>query len=125
MEYPGIPFPGTIDQKVSAISFENKAKFNSKELEFDVLPWIVSPDNYLNMQNIDKESLSHNNSLIVTKLNNHSLNFKDVSTSVCPYTSGALVTKNKYLYGKFKVELRPSNVSGIITGVFLHRNSPH
>ncbi|EQC57206.1 hypothetical protein LLT6_12185 [Lactococcus cremoris subsp. cremoris TIFN6] len=53
------------------------------------------------------------------------LHFKDVSTSVRPYTSGALVTKNKCLYGKFKVELRPSNVSGIITGVFLHRNSPH
>lgn len=156
MEYPAIPFPETIEQKINDLSFNNKAKFDVKGLEFDVLPWIVCPKNYLNLQSKNKETVIYNNSSIMDKAtnfdikqwnfrndtfpsnlalfkpenvvvteNNIELHFKNVITTVRPYTSGALVTKNKYLYGKFKVELRPSNISGIITGVFLHRNSPH
>lgn len=53
------------------------------------------------------------------------LNFNSEKNSVRSFTSAALVTKEKYQFGKFSVELRPSNVSGLITGIFLFRNSPH
>lgn len=53
------------------------------------------------------------------------LELKKQSSSIRSFTSAALATQKKYLYGKFSVELKPSNVSGLITGVFLHRNSPH
>lgn len=53
-----------------------------------------------------------------------SLILKKQSTSVRLFTSAAVVTRNSFTYGKFSAEIRPSNVSGLITGLFLHRNSP-
>lgn len=50
---------------------------------------------------------------------------KKQKTKVRNYTSAAIATKLKMRYGIFRVELKPSNVSGVITGIFLHRNSPH
>lgn len=47
------------------------------------------------------------------------------ATAVRSFTSAAIVTQQKLLFGKFIVKLKPSNVSGIVTGMFLHRNSPH
>lgn len=45
-------------------------------------------------------------------------------TSVRALTSGAIATTASYLYGTFRAELRPPRVSGLITGLFLHRNGP-
>lgn len=41
------------------------------------------------------------------------------------YSAGALTSLTDYLYGRFESAFRASDVSGIITGFFLHRNSPH
>lgn len=46
-------------------------------------------------------------------------------SSVREYKSGALTSNRKYVFGSFKTILKPSNCNGVITGVFLHRNSPH
>lgn len=46
-------------------------------------------------------------------------------STVRAYSSGAIVSQGSYLYGSFAAELRPSNVPGLITSIFLHRNSPH
>lgn len=40
------------------------------------------------------------------------------------YSSGALSSRSKYLFGRFSANLRPPKVSGLVTGVFLHRDSP-
>ena len=40
------------------------------------------------------------------------------------FTSAAIASQHSYLYGSFSAELRPSNVSGLVTGLFLHRNGP-
>jgi len=40
------------------------------------------------------------------------------------YSSADLCSCSKYLFGKFSVSLRPPKVSGLVTGVFLHRDSP-
>ena len=45
-------------------------------------------------------------------------------TSVRDYTSAALSTRNGYRYGRFAADLMPAKVSGRVTGMFLHRNSP-
>lgn len=45
-------------------------------------------------------------------------------TSVRHYTSAALSTKDSYRYGRFAADLRPAKASGLVTGMFLHRNSP-
>lgn len=41
------------------------------------------------------------------------------------YSAGALTSHADFLYGRFEAILRASDVPGVITGFFLHRNSPH
>jgi GR25 family glycosyltransferase involved in LPS biosynthesis len=45
-------------------------------------------------------------------------------TSVRDYTSAALSTRDRYRYGRFAADLMPAKVSGLVTGMFLHRNAP-
>jgi len=40
------------------------------------------------------------------------------------YTAASLCSRDKYLFGKFEAVIRASNVPGVVTGFFLHRNSP-
>lgn len=54
-----------------------------------------------------------------------SMTLREQITSVRNFTSAAIVTCQKFLYGSFAAEIKPTNVSGLITGMFLHRNSPH
>lgn len=41
------------------------------------------------------------------------------------YSAGALSSHDQHLFGRFESTFRASNVPGVITGFFLHRNSPH
>ena len=41
------------------------------------------------------------------------------------YSAGALTSNANFLFGRFEATFRASNVPGVITGFFLHRNSPH
>jgi beta-glucanase (GH16 family) len=41
------------------------------------------------------------------------------------YSAGALTSHDNYLFGRFESVFQASNVSGVVTGFFLHRNSPH
>jgi beta-glucanase (GH16 family) len=40
------------------------------------------------------------------------------------YSAAALSSRSQYLYGKFEAVIQASNVPGVVTGFFLHRNSP-
>jgi GR25 family glycosyltransferase involved in LPS biosynthesis len=40
------------------------------------------------------------------------------------YSSSAITSRQSFLYGKFEAELKPPKVSGLVTGIFLHRDSP-
>lgn len=53
------------------------------------------------------------------------LTFREQTTAVRLFTSGAIVTQQKLLFGKFITTLKPTNAPGLVTGMFLHRNSPH
>jgi hypothetical protein len=52
------------------------------------------------------------------------LTLRQEQTAVRSFTSAALASRRSHLYGRFAAELRPPKVSGLITGVFLHRNGP-
>ena len=52
------------------------------------------------------------------------LTLREERTTVRQFTSASIASRRRYLYGRFVAELRPSNVSGLITGIFLHRNAP-
>ena len=68
---------------------------------------IFNPQNFV----INKEGLAN-------------LILKKEDMSVREYSSASIATKNSHHYGKFSCSLKPVKEPGLITGVFLHRNSP-
>ena len=52
------------------------------------------------------------------------LTLQKEGTPVREYTSASICSRERYRYGRFGAEVKPANVPGLITGVFLHRNSP-
>jgi len=52
------------------------------------------------------------------------LTLQKESVGVREFTSASIASRQSFRYGRFSVELRPVAVPGVVTGVFLHRNSP-
>jgi len=52
------------------------------------------------------------------------LTIRKEHTAVREFTSAALCSRRRYLYGRFVAEARAASAPGLITGMFLHRNSP-
>lgn len=52
------------------------------------------------------------------------LNVRRESLGVREYSAGSLTSRDQYLYGRFEATIKASNVPGVVTGFFLHRNSP-
>jgi GR25 family glycosyltransferase involved in LPS biosynthesis len=46
------------------------------------------------------------------------------AAAVRDLTSGAIATKESHLFGHFSAVMRPASGNGLISGMFLHRNSP-
>jgi GR25 family glycosyltransferase involved in LPS biosynthesis len=40
------------------------------------------------------------------------------------YSAASICSRDQYLYGKFEANIQATNVPGVVTGFFLHRNSP-
>jgi GR25 family glycosyltransferase involved in LPS biosynthesis len=52
------------------------------------------------------------------------LNVKVQSLGVRGYSAAAISSREQYLYGRFEAVIQASNVPGVVTGFFLHRDSP-
>lgn len=52
------------------------------------------------------------------------LNVKREPLGVREYSAAALTSRDRYLYGRFEASIKASNVPGVVTGIFLHRDSP-
>lgn len=52
------------------------------------------------------------------------LSIKRESVGVRDYSAAAICSQDQYLFGKFEATIQASNVPGVVTGFFLHRNSP-
>ncbi len=52
------------------------------------------------------------------------LTIKKESLGVRKYSAAALTTRDQFLYGRFEAIIKASKVPGVVTGVFLHRDSP-
>ncbi len=49
---------------------------------------------------------------------------RKASLGVRDYSAAAISSQRRFLYGRFEAEFRASNVPGVVTGFFLHRDSP-
>jgi GR25 family glycosyltransferase involved in LPS biosynthesis len=56
--------------------------------------------------------------------NDVALRLCEEQTAVRAFTSAAMASTHRYRFGRFTAEVRPPRVSGLVTGVFLHRNAP-
>lgn len=52
------------------------------------------------------------------------LNIRRESLGVREYSAASLTSCDQYLFGKFEAIIKASNVPGVVTGFFLHRDSP-
>ena len=52
------------------------------------------------------------------------LSVKRESLGVRKYSAAALTSHDRYLFGRFEAIIKASNVPGVVTGFFLHRDSP-
>jgi hypothetical protein len=52
------------------------------------------------------------------------LSVKSESLGVREYSAASLTSRDRYLYGRFEAIIKASNVPGVVTGIFLHRDSP-
>lgn len=48
----------------------------------------------------------------------------DEQLGVRNFGAAAISSRSKYMHGRFEAELQATNVPGLVTGFFLHRNSP-
>lgn len=98
-------------QLVSAWNGESGINHKDWKLRDDTFPSnlaLFTPDN----ANIDDSGI------MALRLVKH-------NTPVRAFASSAIATRQKYLYGRFSAEIRPPKVGGLVTGIFLHRNSPY
>lgn len=49
---------------------------------------------------------------------------KSAFLGVRDYSAASVCSQDQYLYGKFEANIQASNVPGVVTGFFLHRNTP-
>ncbi|MDD5216842.1 MAG: family 16 glycosylhydrolase [Candidatus Omnitrophica bacterium] len=52
------------------------------------------------------------------------LNIRTESLGVREYSAASLTSRDRYLFGRFETIIKVSNVPGVVTGFFLHRDSP-
>jgi hypothetical protein len=52
------------------------------------------------------------------------LRIKREHLGVREYSAASLTSRERYLYGRFEASIKVSNVPGVVTGIFLHRDSP-
>jgi len=52
------------------------------------------------------------------------LSIRRESLGVREYSAASLTSRDRYLFGRFEAVIKASNVPGVVTGFFLHRDSP-
>lgn len=52
------------------------------------------------------------------------LSIKEESLGVRDFSAASISSRDQYLFGKFEATIQASKVPGVVTGFFLHRNSP-
>lgn len=114
--WQGIPLEESTINSSSVGMLEN---WDAKFVNFDHSRWRLLDDTFpSNLALFRQENFS------IAKKGYAVLSLRREGSYVRDYTSAAIGSRKKYLYGKFEVAIRPSKAPGVITGVFLHRNSP-
>lgn len=94
-------------------------KLNDSFKFFDTKRWFMRDDTFTgNMALFRPSNVELHAELGAT------LTIKRESLGVRKYSAAALTSCDRYLYGRFESVVKASNTPGVVTGIFLHRDSP-
>jgi len=97
----------------------NPVKINDNLKFIDAKQWYMRDDTFT-----DNMALFRPSNIEFLPGLGAALSIKRESLGVREYSAGALTSHDRYLYGRFEAIIKASNVSGVVTGIFLHRDSP-
>lgn len=92
-------------------------KDNLKNL--DTRRWLLREDTFTdNLALFCPSNIERSNKFGIT------LKIKKESLGVREFSAASLTSHDRYLFGRFEAVVKASNVPGVVTGLFLHRDSP-
>src|SRR5262249_27939928 len=108
-----------VPSKTMSVKCSTHTHFNDHYAELDSQRWFRRDDTFggnLALFRPSNVAIRHDiGALLVVK--KESLGVRD-------YSAGAISSRNQFLYGRFETVLRATNIPGLVTGFFLHRDSP-
>jgi len=95
------------------LELEENFKFKNSNL------WSLREDTFPG-----NECLFTPSNISIDKDSGYIITAKKENMEVREYSSAAITSDKSFLYGRFEADLKPPKVSGFVTGIFLHRDSP-
>jgi beta-glucanase (GH16 family) len=81
--------------------------------------WLLRGDTFA-----DNLALFRSSNVEITPARGAALIVKKEPLGVRAYSAASISSRARYLFGKFEATIQASSVPGVVTGFFLHRNSP-
>ena len=113
-------------QGINSIKGEDCSNINWKTVKitetlesFDSNRWLIRSDTFTDNLALFRPS----NAKFVSEIG-AVLSIKHESLGVRDFSAASISSRNQYLFGKFEATIQASSVPGVVTGFFLHRNSP-
>lgn len=97
----------------------NLVKITDRLEHLDNRYWLLRNDTFT-----DNLALFRPSNVEFSSKNGALLSVKKDSLGVRDYSAASICSTDQYLFGKFEAVVQASNVPGVVTGIFLHRNSP-
>ena len=98
---------------------ENHVSINDSLEWLDTRRWILRNDTFT-----DNMAMFRSSNVEIKHGIGAVLFVKSEPLGVRNYSAASICSRDQYLYGKFEANIQASNAPGVVTGFFLHRNSP-
>lgn len=108
-----------VPTKVGLGENETMVRINDRLDCLDTRHWLLRSDTFT-----DNLALFRPSNVKFSSENGAVFSVKKESLGVRDYSASSLCSIDQYLFGKFEATIQASNVPGVVTGIFLHRNSP-
>jgi GR25 family glycosyltransferase involved in LPS biosynthesis len=94
-------------------------RINDRLEHLDPTRWILRGDTFT-----DNLALFRPSNVQCTSSQGAVLFVRSETLGARQFSAASITSRDQYLYGRFEVDLQASDVPGVVTGFFLHRNSP-
>ncbi len=108
----------TVTAPIGSVPVSAKNCYTLESTEFDHDRWWLRDDTFpSNLALFRPQNLSTFGD--VTRIT-----LREEVTPVRTFTSGAIASRARHLYGRYAAVVKPPRVPGLVTGIFLHRDTP-